>query len=73
MISTTDTDVVVLAKARCHIIPAIGIWVRLEWEKNFHYIAAHEIAVRLGTESSKALPAFHAFTGCSTVSLFAGK
>ena len=41
--------------------------------KNFHYIAAHEIAVRLGTESAKALPAFRAFTGCGTVSFFAGK
>ena len=41
--------------------------------KNFHYIAAHESAVRLRTESSKALPAFHAFTGCGTVFLFAGK
>ena len=73
MIRTTDTDVVVLATACCHRIPATSIWVAFGVGKNFQYIGAHEIAVRLGPGPSKALPAFHALTGCDTVSFFAGK
>ena len=40
---------------------------------NLRYIPAHSIASSLGPERSKALAAFHAFTGCDTVSCFAGR
>lgn len=39
----------------------------------FRYIPAHEIAHNLGPSKSMALPAFHALTGCDTVSAFYGK
>ncbi|KAG7168707.1 hypothetical protein Hamer_G024836 [Homarus americanus] len=44
----------------------------LECGKNRRYIAAHQIAKALGPEKSRALPVFHAITGCDTASAFAG-
>ncbi len=41
--------------------------------KIFRFFAAHEIAAVLGPEKCIALPMFHAFTGCDTVSFFGGK
>jgi len=39
--------------------------------KEFHFIPAHEICASLDPRRSTALPIFHAFTGCDTVSHFA--
>ena len=50
LLRTVDMDVLVLAVAFLQA-------------NNFRYIAAHEIATKLGQEVSKALPVFHAFTG----------
>ncbi|KAG7154405.1 hypothetical protein Hamer_G017623 [Homarus americanus] len=44
----------------------------LECGKNQRYITAHQIAKALGPEKSRALPVFHAITGCDTVPVFAG-
>ena len=38
--------------------------------KHFRYIPVHEIAKSLGPDKSQALPIFHAYTGCDTVSSF---
>ena len=40
---------------------------------NFRYIPVHTIANNFGPSKSLALPAFHALTGCDTVSAFFGK
>ena len=40
--------------------------------KHFCYLSAHKIANRLGPQKSRALPMFHALTGCDTVSSFVG-
>ena len=40
---------------------------------NLRYLPAHSIASNRGSKRSKGLPAFHAFTGCDTVSCFAGR
>jgi len=37
------------------------------------HLAAHEIARKIGQQKAKALPLFHAITGCDTVSFFGGK
>ena len=36
-------------------------------------MAANEIIQALGSAKSRALPMFHSFTGCDTVTAFAGK
>ena len=40
--------------------------------KSFKYFAAHEIATGLVPEKARALPMYHAPTGCDNVSSFAG-
>ena len=58
-IRTVDTDV--------------EVWTAFGTGRSFHFIAAHEIARVLGPDQCMALPMFHAFVGCDTVSFFGGK
>ena len=41
--------------------------------KHFRYIDLNAIRDGLGIEKARALPGFHAFTGCDTVSFFNGQ
>ncbi|XP_052123378.1 uncharacterized protein LOC127749403 [Frankliniella occidentalis] len=75
IIRSTDTDVVVLAVACVEMLPGLEeLWVHIGSGKNHRYIAAHEISkslkLKLGPKMPQALPAFHALTGCDTVSAF---
>nr|KAG5688701.1 hypothetical protein BaRGS_029527 [Batillaria attramentaria] len=70
LIRTTDTDVLVLAIAHFHRMAATELWIAFGCGKNFRYIAAHDIADFLGPYKAWALLAYHAFTGCDTVSFF---
>ena len=49
----------------------IEIWIAFGIEKDLHYVPAYEISASLSPHKSRALPVFHAFTGCDTVSHFA--
>ena len=40
--------------------------------KNYRVISAHGIYAAIGLDKCLALPMFHAFTGCDTVSSFSG-
>ncbi|KAG7165806.1 hypothetical protein Hamer_G031794, partial [Homarus americanus] len=42
-------------------------WVAFGAEKNFRFVAAHEISKALRPDRCAALLTFHAFTGCDTV------
>ena len=77
-VRTVDTDVLVLAVAltqKLQILSqdSIELWVAFGTGANLRYIAAHEISRSLTANAALALPAFHAFTGCDTVSCFYGK
>ncbi|GFO12306.1 hypothetical protein PoB_003881100 [Plakobranchus ocellatus] len=71
MLRTVDTDVLVLAVSTAVCLADTEIWVAFGTGKYLRYIPAHDIAKELRYE--KALPMFHAFTGCDTVSSFAGR
>ena len=77
VIRTVDTDVLVLAIALVlqlkQINPDVKLWVAFGTGSHLRYFETHIIAEKLGMEVSKALPFFHAFMGCDTVSCFAGK
>jgi len=73
LIKTVDTDVVVLAVAFQQRIACDELWVALGTGHHLRYIPAHELACVLGPERACALPMFHAFTGCDTVSAFVGR
>ena len=44
------------------------LWVAFGRGKKVRYLAAHEISQASGSAKSRALPMFHSFTGCDTVS-----
>ena len=46
------------------------LWIAFGAGKSFRFLACHEIARVLGPDRCIALPIFHAFTGCDTVSFF---
>ena len=72
VIRTVDTDVVVLAVSVVQELqPENELWLAFGTDRSFRYLAAHEIAAGLGREKARALPMFHALTGCDTVSSFA--
>ena len=70
LLRTVDTDVVVLAVAAAAKLNLQELWEAFGTGKHFRYIPIHEIAVSLGPQKSQALPIFHAYTGCDTVSSF---
>ncbi|GFO47368.1 hypothetical protein PoB_007387300 [Plakobranchus ocellatus] len=70
---TVDTDVLVLAVSTAVCLADTEIWVAFGTGKHLRYIPAHNITKELGYEKACALPMFHAFTGCDTVSSFAGR
>lgn len=73
MIRTVDSDVLVLAIAAVQQLDIDELWVAFATGKSFRYLPAHEMASVLGPEKCIALPFLHAFSGCDTVSSFAGR
>jgi hypothetical protein len=73
LIRTVDSDVLVLAVASFYRLDVTELWLAFGTGKNLKYLAVHEIATSLGQIKSRALPMFHAFTGCDTVSSFQGR
>jgi len=72
-IRTVDTDVLVIAVSCWHSLQCVELWLAFGTGKHFRFIPVHEIANALGPRKSRALPAFHALTGCDTTSAFHGK
>lgn len=72
IINSSDTDVVVIAASVIHKIGLERLWIAFGRGKDFRWIPIYEIATALGPKAV-ALPFFHAFTGCDTVSAFHGK
>ena len=73
IIRTSDTDMVVPAISLSQQLGAKELCTSFETGKHFRYIAIHGIASKLGPDKCKALPVFHAITGCDTVSSIAGR
>ena len=64
---------VVLAVSSAKRLSNTEVWIAFGTGKSLRFIAAYEIARALGPDRCKALPVFHAFTGCDTVSFFGGR
>ena len=71
-IVSSDTDVVVLDISAYVDLNIDALWLAFGKGENFRWLPIHDISKSLGPRS-KALPFFHAFTGCDTVSAFVGK
>ena len=73
---TVDTDVLEFAFASFNKLDATGLreqWLLFGTDKNYKNIPVHRIASEIGTEMCSALPGFHAYNGCETVSAFVGR
>ena len=73
MVRTVDSDVLVLAIAAVQQLSIDELWIAFGSGKSLRYLPAHEMAGALGPERCIALPFVHAFSGCDTVSSFAGR
>ena len=72
-IRTVDTDVVVLAVSFFSYFSSTELWVHFGVGKNVRLIPVHELSAAISPSCRVALPAFHALTGCDTVSCFYGR
>ena len=74
---TVDTDVVVILIGVCGelltMFPTAQIWVSFGMGDNFQQIHINTVCSNLGDFKARALPGFHAFSGCDTTSQFYDK
>jgi hypothetical protein len=73
MIKTVDTDVVILAVGMFQECEVDKLWVEFGTGRTLRYIPIHTLVEKIGQDKAKALPGFHAFTGCDQVSAFSGR
>ena len=73
IIHAVDTDVVVLGVTAVVRLKDLQLTIAFGLRQYFRYISVNKIAALLGEKRALALPMFHAFTGCDTVSFFARK
>ena len=74
-IHTFDTDALVLAVSFCHTYyhKQVQIWLAYSSGVNFTYILGYQLSKSLGPRMATALPGFHAFNSCDTMSCFSGR
>ncbi len=72
LVIANDTDVIVLGISFFTEIGAEKLWVSFGMGKTFRYISVHDICSTMSITKARALPAFHALTGCDNTSFFSG-
>ena len=76
LVRTIDTNVVVILVGKLHDLLAYNqrakVWVAFGMGRHFSIISINSICSTLGEARSRALPVFHAFTGCDCTSQFCG-
>ena len=76
-VCTVDTNVIVILAGVFFKLTATNlladIWVTFGTDKNFRLYSINAICTYLGEERARALPIFHALTGCDNTSAFRGK
>ena len=74
LVHTVDTDVIVTLTGLFGNLPSsVNVWVAFSTGKNYRYYCINTIYQSLREDKSRALPFFHAFSGCDTTSQFNGK
>ena len=72
-VKTVDTDVVFLAISLLQSLQIEELWVEFDVGKHQRWLPIHEYATNLGESICNGLRFWFAFTGCDTVSSFAGR
>ncbi len=72
LIVANDTNIVVLGISFFTEIGAEKVWICFGTRKRLKYISIHQICNAMSPAQVRALPAFHALTGCDNTSFFSG-
>ena len=76
-VRTVDIDVIVILIGALFELtitqPFADIWIAFGIGKDLRFYSINGICATLGEPRSRALPVFHALTGCDTTSAFKGK
>lgn len=72
VVASRDTDVLALLVAHFDDMPCTKLWMKAGTSKKQKYIPVHEIRLILTHDQVVSLLAFHAITGCDSVSQIAG-
>ena len=72
LICSEDTDVFIISLAFSNEIGA-SLFIKCETRMGIKFVHITNVAASLGPEVCKGVFGMHAFTGCDTVSAFAGK
>ena len=72
IIQSPDIDVLVLCTTHFSDISCEELWFRTGVRDHHRYVPVHLLCQKLGQKLCKVLPAFHALTGCDTISAIAG-
>lgn len=72
VICSEDTDVFILCVAFCERV-GTQLFLKCGTQTRIHLIDINKICAAVGPDVCKALIGMHSFTGCDTVSAFAGK
>ena len=72
VIQSLDTDVLVLSVAHFEDITSKKLWFRTGVKNRLRFVPVHDVCQNLSNRVLKALPAFHALTGCDTTSTLSG-
>ena len=67
-----DTDVFSIAMSKADII-AVPIYIKRGTQNRARFVDIADISSNLGSDLSQSIPGMHPFTGCDSVSAFAGK
>ena len=72
VVQSPDTDVLVLCCSQFSLLGCDELWFHTGTRDKTRYIPVHSISVSIGSSLCKALPGFHALTGCDSTSSFYG-
>jgi len=74
VVRATDTDILVILLHHCHKV-SMNVWmdVGTSGRGNRRYVNISAIATQIGYQLCKALPGFHAYTGCDYTAAFIRK
>ncbi|CAH1277494.1 Hypp9663, partial [Branchiostoma lanceolatum] len=72
VVNSPDTDVAVICTSFCSELQCEELWFRTGVKDKARFIPIHNLSRSLGQPLCRALPAFHAITGCDSTASFAG-
>ena len=76
-VRTADSDVIAILVGAFFDLtstqPSVDIWAAFGTGKSFRFYSISDICASIGEQRARALPVFHALSGCDTTSAFRGK